>query len=122
MIILGMLGASQILIIILIIVIVPIIAMWKLFDKANKPGWAAIVPIYNIIVFMEIIGKPWWWLFLWLIPYLNLIWIIWSWNLMVKSFGKTEGFTVGVILLGIIFIPILAFGGSEYIGPVGRKN
>jgi hypothetical protein len=78
MIILGILGGQEIILIfiVLLIFLLPIIAMWKLFEKANKPGWAVIIPIYNIIVFMEIIGKPWWWLFLWLIPYLNIIWII----------------------------------------------
>ena len=123
MIILGIFGGQEIILIfiVLLIFLLPTIAMWKLFEKANKPGWAVIIPIYNIIVFMEIIGKPWWWLFLWLIPYLNIIWIIWSWNLMVKSFGKSEGFTIGVILLGMIFIPILGFGDSEYIGPAGEK-
>jgi hypothetical protein len=57
-----------------------------------------------------------------MIPSLNFIWIIWGWNLMVKSFGKSEGFTVGVILLSIIFIPILGFGDSKYIGPAGLKQ
>ncbi|RIH66841.1 hypothetical protein D1164_03480 [Mariniphaga sediminis] len=106
----------------LFLILIPLIAMWKLFEKANQPGWAAIIPIYNLIVFMEIIGKPWWWIFLWMIPSLNFIWIIWGWNLMVKSFGKSEGFTVGVILLSIIFIPILGFGDSKYIGPAGLKQ
>ena len=117
---LGFIGPQEI--IIVLFLLLPVIALWKLFEKANKPGWAAIIPIYNLIVFMEIIGKPWWWIILWIIPYLNIIWIIWGWNLMVKSFGKTEGFTVGVILLGIIFIPILGFGNSKYIGPAGLKT
>jgi hypothetical protein len=117
MILLGVFGPWQLilLLITLFIMIIPIIAMWKLYEKANKPGWAAIVPVYNLIVFMQIIGKPWWWILLWMIPYINIIWVIWGWNLMVKRFGKSEGFTVGVILLGIIFIPILAFGNSKYI-------
>jgi hypothetical protein len=124
MIILGFIGPQEVLIvlIVLIVVLIPLIGMWKLFEKANKPGWAAIIPIYNLVIFMEIIGKPWWWLLLWLIPYLNIIWIIWGWNLMVKSFGKTEAFTIGVILLSIIFIPILGFGDSKYIGPAGLQN
>jgi hypothetical protein len=111
-----------IIIIYLAVIILMIAAMWTLFDKAGKPGWAAIVPIYNIIIFMEIIGKPWWWLFLWMIPYVNIIWVIWSWNLMVKSFGKSEGYTVGVILLGPIFVPMLAFGDNPYIGPAGNPS
>ncbi|WP_206610908.1 DUF5684 domain-containing protein [Mariniphaga sediminis] len=121
---LGFIGPQEIIIIfiMLFLILIPLIAMWKLFEKANQPGWAAIIPIYNLIVFMEIIGKPWWWIFLWMIPSLNFIWIIWGWNLMVKSFGKSEGFTVGVILLSIIFIPILGFGDSKYIGPAGLKQ
>jgi hypothetical protein len=108
--------------ILLIILILYVTSMMSIFSKAGKPGWAALIPIYNGIVFMEIIGKPWWWLLLWLIPYVNIIWIIWSWNLMVKRFGKSEGFTVGVILLSFIFIPILAFGNSQYTGPLFPKD
>jgi hypothetical protein len=97
-----------------------IASMWTIFTKAGQPGWVAIIPISNAVVFMEIIGKPWWWILLWMIPSLNIIWVIWAWNLMVKSFGKEEGFTIGVIFLGFIFIPILAFGDSQYIGPSGK--
>ena len=86
----------------ILIIILMIASMWVIYSKAGKPGWAVLVPIYNIIVFMEIIKKPWWWLFLWMIPYVNIIWVIWSWNLLVKKFGKSEGFTVGVIFLGVI--------------------
>ena len=123
---LGIIGGQEIAIILTFIlipfIIIPIIAMWKIFTKANKPGWASIVPIYSTIIFLEIIGKPWWWLLLMLIPFVNIIFIIWSWNLMSKSFGKSEGFTIGIIFLSIIFISILGFGNSKYIGPAGLKN
>jgi len=115
-------GIVEITLILFIVIFPGIIGMWKLFEKANKPGWAILVPIYNIIIFLEIIGKPGWWLLLWLIPYLNIIWFIWGWNLMVKSFGKSVGFTFGVIFLPFIFIPILGFGDSEYIGPAGESR
>jgi len=104
-------------IIIAIIFIIPMVGMWKIFEKANKPGWAAIIPIYNFIILLEIIGKPWWWLFLCLIPYLNLIWIIRAFNLLAKSFGKSEGFTIGLVFLPPIFFLILGFGGSQYSKP-----
>ena len=96
------------------IIILMIASMWVIYSKAGKPGWAVLIPVYNIIVFIEIIKKPWWWIFLWIIPYANIIYIIWSWNLLVKKFGKNEGFTIGVIFLPVIFIPILAFGGAKY--------
>ena len=101
----------------LALILLPIIAMWKIFMKAGKPGWACIIPIYNIIVLLEIVGKPLWWIFLFLIPGVNLVFGIWTINLLSKSFGQSEGFTVGLILLPIIFYPILGFGDAAYKGP-----
>jgi len=97
-----------------------IIAECKIYEKAGKPGWAVLIPIYNIIVMLEIVGKPWWWLLLMLIPPINIIFGIWMINLLSKSFGKDEGFTVGLILLSIIFYPILGFGPAKYQGPAGK--
>jgi hypothetical protein len=42
----------------LLFAIPALIGMWGVFAKAGKPGWAAIVPIYNIIVLLEITEKP----------------------------------------------------------------
>ncbi len=94
-----------------------IVGLWKTFEKAGKPGWAAIIPIYNFIVLIEIIGKPMIWV-LWLfIPCANIVFGIWALNLLSKSFGKTEGFTVGLIIFPYIFWPILGFGDAKYLGP-----
>src|SRR3569832_1172694 len=90
------------LIIILAIAVFVIAGMWKIFTKAGKPGWAAIIPIYNYIVMCEIVGKPIWWFLLMICPCINFIFVIWVWNLLCKSFGKSEGYTVGVILLPFI--------------------
>jgi hypothetical protein len=89
---------------------------WKVFSKAGKPGWAAIVPIYNIIIMLEIAGKPIWWILLCLIPVVNLIIIIIVMVEIAKAFGHGVGFAIGMILLGFIFVPILGFGSSQYIG------
>jgi len=97
--------------------VIMVIAHWKIYTKAGKPGWAAIIPIYNIIVLLEIVGKPVWWIILFLIPCVNIIFAIWTTNLLSKSFGQSEGFTVGLILLSFIFYPILAFGNYQYLGP-----
>lgn len=102
---------------ILIIAVVVIIGKWKIYEKAGKPGWAAIIPIYNWIVILEIVGKPVWWIILFLIPCVNIIFMIWTINLLSKSFGQSEGFTVGLILLPVVFYPILGFGNSRYLGP-----
>lgn len=97
--------------------IIAIIGLWKTFEKAGKPGWAAIIPIYNILIMIEIVGKPTIWLLWLLIPCVNLVFMIWLYNLMSKSYGKDEGFTVGLVLLGFVFWPILGFGSAKYLGP-----
>ena len=107
--------------IMLVIAVILIIANWKIFEKAGKPGWASIIPIYNVIVLLEIVGKPWWWLLLiMLIPVVNIIFAVWTVNLLSKSFGKNEGFTIGLIFLPFIFYPILGFGDAKYEGPAGK--
>ena len=102
------------------IALVLIIAQWKIYQKAGKPGWASIIPIYSTIVLLEIVGKPWWWILLMLIPFVNIILVIWVINLLSKSFGKGVGFTIGLILLSIVFYPILGFGSAQYKGPAGK--
>lgn len=67
----------------------------------------------------KIVGKPGYWVLLMLIPFIGLIWSVWTYNMLSKSFGKTESFTVGLVLLNFIFWPILAFGDAKYIGPYG---
>ncbi len=98
------------------IIVLMIVSMWKIYTKAGKPGWAIFIPIYNIIVWLEIAKKPWWWLFLMMIPYIGMIWGIWSINMVVKKFGKDSGFTVGCVLLPFIFYPILGLGDAQYLG------
>jgi hypothetical protein len=101
------------------IVVFMIAAQWKVYEKANQPGWACIIPIYNQYVLLKIVGKPGWWLLLLLIPFVNIIFAIWTVNLLSKSFGKDEGFTLGLIFLGFIFYPLLGFGDAKYMGPAG---
>jgi uncharacterized protein DUF5684 len=113
---------SAMLIPLIIIWVIMVVAQWKIYEKAGKPGWAAIIPIYNIIVLLEIVGKPVWWIFLLLIPCVNIIFAIWITNLLSKSFGQSEGFTVGLLLLGIVFYPILGFGNYKYLGPAGLSG
>ena len=103
------------------IVVLMIASMWKIFTKAGQPGWAAIIPIYNLYILLKIVGKPGWWLVLFIIPLVNIVFLIITINMLSKSFGKDEGFTIGLLFLGIIFYPILAFGDAKYIGPFGDK-
>ncbi len=106
----------------LAIMVVMIVSWWKIFTKAGKPGWAILIPIYSILVYLEIIGKPWWWLIMLIIPIVNIVFMIWAVNMLSKSFGQSEGFTVGLLLLGIIFIPVLGLGKFQYKGPAGLQG
>jgi len=112
---------SALLIPILIVAAIMIIAHWKIYEKAGKPGWAAIIPIYNLIVLLEIVGKPLWWIILFFIPCVNIVFLVWVTNLLSKSFGQSEGFTVGLLLLGVVFYPILGFGNYKYLGPSAKE-
>ena len=89
--------------------ILSLISVSTIFEKAGKPGWAALIPLYNIIVFLEIIGKPWWWIFLLLIPFFNIIWIISASIRLVKSFGDKSVSAIGLICLPFLWLPLMAF-------------
>ena len=114
------------LIISIAVAVFEIIVMWKLFTKAGKPGWAAIVPFYNLYVLFEITwGNGW----LFLLTFLAIIPIVGSIAVLVimiitmvklaKAFGKSGGFAVGLVFLTLIFEAILAFGDSKYVGVDG---
>jgi Family of unknown function (DUF5684) len=85
-----------------------IASLWKLFTKAGEPGWASLVPIYNFIVLLKISSMPWWWIILAPIAMLIVPFKL------AANFGKGAGFGVGLLLLGVIFYPMLAFGGAQY--------
>jgi hypothetical protein len=110
----GAIIALLVLAIELVIIVAVIAGIWKVFVKAGKPGWAAIIPIYNVIVLLQIAGKPVWWIILFLIPLVNIIMAIIVGIAVAKNFGKSGGFGVGLGLLGFIFYPILGFGDAEY--------
>ncbi|MHC4399047.1 MAG: DUF5684 domain-containing protein [Planctomycetota bacterium] len=88
--------------------------IWQTFVKAGAPGWGAIVPIYNAILLLEIAGRPIWWIFLLLVPFVNLVIGIIVAIDVAKNFGKGEGFGLGLAFLGFIFYPILGFGSARY--------
>src|SRR5258708_7242778 len=89
-------------------------AFWKVFVKAGEPGWAAIVPIYNLITLLKIAGKPAWWFLLMLIPLVNIIILIIVAIAVAKNFGKETGFGIGLAILPFIFYPMLAWGDATY--------
>ncbi|MEV0678200.1 DUF5684 domain-containing protein [Actinosynnema sp. NPDC050436] len=102
----------------LLIAVLMIAAMWKVFTKAGQPGWAAIIPIYNIYVLLKVAGRPGWWLVLFLIPFVNIIMTVIVSLDVAKAFGKSGVFgIVGLWLFGFVGYPILGFGDARYQGP-----
>ena len=102
----GQLGPFGTLVVFAIIAVM-IVAVWKVFTKAGEPGWAALIPIYNAIVYLRIAGKPLWWIILLIIALFVSLGLA-------KNFGKSTGFGIGLWLLSPIFILILAFDDSKY--------
>jgi hypothetical protein len=98
----------------LAVCVLVIVSVWKVFTKAGQPGWASIIPIYNLYILMKIAGRPGWWLLLLLIPLVNLVIVVILSIDVAKAFGKGAGFGIGLLLLGFIFYPILAFGDATY--------
>lgn len=100
-----------------------IISLWKLFVKAGKPGWAAIVPIYNLYVLLKVVNKPGWWLLLLCIPFVNIVIMILVSIELAKAFGKGSLFGFFLLFLfNFIGYPLLAFGSSKYQGSVEPKS
>jgi hypothetical protein len=110
--------SGVVLVISLIFAVIGIIIMWKVNTKAGQPGWAAIIPIYNIYVWLKIAGRPGWWLILMLIPFVNIVMSVIVSIDIAKSFGKDAVFgVVGLWLFSLIGYAILAFGNAQYRGP-----
>lgn len=115
----GAAGGVVFLLIQLAILVLVIAGMWKVFTKAGQPGWAAIIPIFNLFILLKIVGRPWWWLVLMFIPIVNIVILAILSMDVAKSFGKGLLFAVGLFFLSPIFYCILGFGSAQYQGPAG---
>jgi hypothetical protein len=107
-------GSTVMMLVWLAILVLVIAGVWKVFTKAGKPGWGAIIPIYNVILLLEIAGRPIWWIILMFIPLVNLVVAIIVAIDVARNFGKGTGFGLGLALLGFIFYPILGFSDAQY--------
>jgi hypothetical protein len=102
-----------------LLLILVIVGFWKVFVKAGKPGWGAIIPIYNVILLLEIAGRPVWWILLLLVPFVDVVVGVIIGIDIAKNFGKGAIFGLGLAFMGFIFFPILGFSDARY-QPVGR--
>lgn len=96
------------------VTILMLVAMIRVFQKAGHSGWATIVPIYNTIVLFHIAKMSGWYVLLLFIPIVNIVILILMYINIAKGFGKSAAFGIGLSFLSVIFMPILAFGDSEY--------
>ncbi len=110
----GGLGGLIVMVIWLALIIGVIAGAWKTFEKAGKPGWGVLIPIYNIILLLQIADKPLWWIILFFIPLVNIVVAILVPIEIAAKFGKGAGFGLGLAFLGFIFYPILGFGDAQY--------
>lgn len=98
----------------LVMIVAAIAGMWKVFEKAGQPGWAAIVPIYNLFVLLQIVNKPIWWIVLLLLPLINIVILIIVTIALAEKFGKGGGYAVGMVFLPFVFYPMLGFGDERF--------
>jgi hypothetical protein len=97
-----------------VIALIEIIGLWRVFSKAGRPGWGAIIPIYNSVLLCNIAGLSGWLVILFFIPLVNIVIAIIVLHGVSKAFGHGFGFTLGLLFLGFIFVPVLGFGRSKY--------
>ena len=97
----------------LLIAVIVIAGMWKMFEKAGHPGWAALVPIYNLVVLVQIAGKETWWVVLLLLPCVNFVALVMICIEIARKFGKDTTYGIGLALLPFIFFPMLGFGAAQ---------
>lgn len=106
----------------LAIMVVMIAAIWKIFTKAGKPGWASIIPIYDVIVLIQVAGLEWWYILLLLVPLANIYAIFKIYIELAHKFGKSTGFGVLTVFFSLICLPILGFGDAKYQGAKESKK
>jgi len=104
----------------LVVGLIGIVGLWRVFTKAGRPGWGAIIPIFNLYLLVKTAGRPGWWVVLYLIPLVNIVVHAIVAIDLAKNFGKGKVFgIVGVWLFSIIGFLILGFGDARYVGPDG---
>ena len=104
----------------LALAVLALVGLWKMFEKAGKPGWAAIIPIYNLWVLLQVVNRPAWWMILFFIPLVNLVALIIIDFDVAKAYGKGIGWGFLLLFLPFIGYPILGF--SKDVTYVGKPN
>lgn len=91
-----------------------VVGMWTVFNKAGQPGWAALIPIYNLYILFKVGGWSGLSMLLLLIPVVNVVVLFLVTLAVARKFGKGLFFTLGLTFLPFFFYPILGLGSSTY--------
>lgn len=94
-----------------------IAAFWRILLKAGQPGWGALIPFYNVYLWVKVAGRPGWWILLFFVPVVSIFVTLILALDIARAFAKSGGFGVGLFLLSFIFVPVIGFGSSTYQGP-----
>ncbi len=108
-------GNTDVAVLYLLAILVGLAGLAQTFAKAGKPRWGVLIPIYNLVLMLQVAQRPVWWLILFLIPGVNVIAMIVVSVDIAKAFGKGTGFGCGLAFLGFVFYPILGFGNAVYL-------
>jgi hypothetical protein len=101
----------------IVVAIIMIIALWIVFTKAGRHGWAAIIPIYNVYTLVKTAGMHGAVTILLFIPIVNIIVLLFVSFGVAKNFGKSGLFGFfGLWLFAVIGYLILALGSAKYVG------
>ena len=105
-----------------VFLVLMVVAYWRIFTKAGEAGWKSIIPIWNVIVLLKIIGRPWWWLLLMFIPFVNIVVAIVVALDLGKAFGKDTVWSVFLLIIfSVVGYLLLGYGDAKYVGPAGSS-
>lgn len=98
------------------------VGLWGILRKAGRPGWHAIIPIWNLYVYCRVVRGTGWFLILLLIPFVNLVAGLVLLYDLARSFDRKWGWFIGLWLLPFVFFPVLGWGRLPYLGPAGDPS
>jgi len=104
------------------LIVLIFVGLWKVFEKAGKPGWAAIIPIYNLYVLVKVSGNAWYWFALFFVPVINFFATLKVSIDIAGKFNKGILFGLGLTFISFIFYPLLGFGGYQYNDTTGSAE
>lgn len=107
-----------------VLFIIPLVGLWKLFVKAGRPGWAALIPGYNFYLMLKISGRPAWLVIFLFIPVIYLLVAVGVASDFAKSYGKYKfSDKIRATILSFIYFPLWGVDPEvQYLGPAADSG